>query len=103
MRVIHLASFNSIMVQLELLQKWLERNNIAFQFHYGSIRTSTVHSGSLFVISFNSIMVQLEPCVFNLLTCILNATFNSIMVQLELALDLLLTSLDILSIPLWFN
>ena len=64
------GSFNSIMVQLERSFAFSLSYFSFFQFHYGSIRTSSLPLSSFRNLSFNSIMVQLEHHFFCCVSCL---------------------------------
>ena len=52
--------FNSIKVQLELMQEPDLIRSLRFQFHKGTIRTLSLDLAKVLLLNFNSIKVQLE-------------------------------------------
>gem|GEM_PF-5428326 len=86
-------SFNSIMVRLEgKAINIFARIKSRFQFHYGSIGSSTTCGTKAASSSFNSIMVRLEDSTTYALYHA-DMSFNSIMVRLE-ALSLSVSFID---------
>ena len=75
--------FNSILVQLEAQKEYTERlEDAMFQFHIGAIRSLISECLKRGFISFNSILVQLEVLRGNRQK-VRSFRFNSILVQLE--------------------
>ena len=64
-----IASFNSIMVQLEPPLQSVALPTSVFQFHYGSIRTPLTGRIIMRQFCFNSIKVQLEPQILDIPIC----------------------------------